>query len=96
MPATNDPELSVTGWAYTVTEHIADGRPPYLIEVPYSVSTLDLATVPAATSNPSLQVLTGIYATDIGVTVASQAAVATSQGTADALQFYTADVNGAV
>ena len=46
LPSTNDPELSVTGWAYSVTEHIPDGRPPYLLEVPYSAGTIDLATAP--------------------------------------------------
>lgn len=56
VPSTNDPDLSVTGWAYLVTEHIPDARSPYLIEVPYSVASIDLATVSAATSNPSTQV----------------------------------------
>lgn len=69
LPATNDPDLSVTGWTYTVTEHMDNGRSPYQIEVPYTVSTLDLATVPVATPNPSVPSSTALHLSDVGVVV---------------------------
>jgi hypothetical protein len=78
IPSTNDPGLNTTGWAYTVTEHINDGRAPFLLQVPYSVNSIDLPTAPNAVNSASLPVLTGIYATDIGVTVAAQSAVVTA------------------
>jgi hypothetical protein len=83
LPATNDPDLDVTGWAYTVTEHITNGRPPFLLEVPYSVNTLDLTTAPHAINAPALPAKTGLYATDLGVTVAAQADLAAKANTAD-------------
>jgi hypothetical protein len=86
VPSTNDPDLSVTGWAYQVTEHMENGRGPYLIEVPYSVATLDLATATPATPNPSVPVNSPLHTTDIGVTVASQAAVVAAQASADNLR----------
>lgn len=66
VPATNDPDLSVTGWGYLVTEHINDGRPPFLIEVPYTAGAINLATVTPAVPSPSVPVLTGLYTSDIG------------------------------
>lgn len=66
IPSTDDPDLSVTGWAYLVTEHVADARPPYLIEVPYASGAINLATVTPAVPSPSVPVLTGIYASDVG------------------------------
>lgn len=75
LPSTNDPDLNVTGWTYTVTEHMDNGRGPYEIEVPYSVTTLDLATVPHATPNPSVPSSTALYLTDVGVIVAAQSSV---------------------
>jgi hypothetical protein len=75
LPATDDPDLSVTGWTYRVVEHIKDGRAPYLIEVPYGAASLDLATVVPAVSSPSV-VATALTRNDIGVSVASEAAAA--------------------
>jgi hypothetical protein len=72
LPATDDPDLDVTGWTYTVTEHIADaGRPPFQIEVPYSATSIDLSTVAPAVSLP-VAVQTALTRYDIGVTVASE------------------------
>ena len=48
LPATNDPDLSVTGWGYTVTENIPNGRPRFVIEAPYSGGPINLITVPTA------------------------------------------------
>ena len=76
----------MTGWTYTVTEHIRDGRAPFTIEVPYTETQIDLATYPIATTNLQAPVQTGIYATGIGVTVASQAAVENAQTTAENAQ----------
>lgn len=59
LPATDDPGLSITGWAYSVVEGIPGGRPPYLLEVPYDSGGIDLSTIPAATNNPSLPILRG-------------------------------------
>jgi len=76
LPATDDPDLDVTGWTYTVTEHIADaGRPPFQIEVPYSATSLDLSTVAPAMSQP-VAVQSALTRYDIGVTVASESAAA--------------------
>lgn len=61
VPSTTDPDLSATGWAYLVTEHMPNGRPPYLLEVPHTASTLDLASAPHATVGTVPQVTTGIY-----------------------------------
>lgn len=72
LPSTNDPDLSVTGWTYTVTEHMDNGRGPYQIEVPYTVSTLDLATIPVATPNPSAPSSSFLRLTDVGIIVAAQ------------------------
>ena len=50
IPATNDPDLSVTGWAYLVTEHLDEGggRPPFLLEVPYTSGSINLCTAAPA------------------------------------------------
>lgn len=45
LPSTNDPDLDVTGWAYTVHEHIVGGRDPYAIFVEFDGGPIDLATV---------------------------------------------------
>lgn len=83
LPSTNDPDLSVTGWTYTVTEHIRDGRDPFEIEVPYTETEIDLATYPTAVSAPVTGVLSELFVTDIGVTIASQGAVVAAQQSAD-------------
>jgi hypothetical protein len=78
LPATDDPDLDVIGWTYTVTEHVADaGRPPFQIEVPYSATSIDLSTVAPAVSLP-VAVQTALTRYDIGVTVASEAEAAKS------------------
>lgn len=75
LPSTNDPDLSVTGWTYTVMEHMDNGRGPYQIEVPYTVPTLDLATIPVATPNPSIPSESVLHLSDVGVVVAAQSSV---------------------
>lgn len=83
LPSTNDPDLSVTGWTYTVTEHMDNGRGPYQIEVPYTVTSLDLATIPIATPNPSAPSESILHLSDVGVIVAPQSfvtSVAASSG----------------
>lgn len=86
LPSTNDPDLSVTGWAYLVTEHLPDARPPFLLEVPYTVGTIDLATAPQAAPVLSQQVRTGLYSTDLGQSVAEQSAVVAAQASADLIR----------
>jgi len=83
LPATDDPDLDVTGWTYTVTEHVADaGRPPFPIEVPYSATSIDLSTVAPAVSLP-VAVQTALTRYDIGVTVAAESAAAKKADLAD-------------
>lgn len=61
LPATDDPGLSITGWAYTVTERVSGGgRPSYQLEVPYDSASIDLAEVDAAVNNPALPILRGM------------------------------------
>lgn len=76
IPATNDPDLNVTGWTYTVTEHMDNGRGPYQIEVPYTVGSLDLATVPFATPNPSVPSSAALHLSDVGTIVVGVPALA--------------------
>lgn len=47
LPASNDPDVTPTGWTYTVTENFAGGRSPYAITVPVAAkgTGVDLATV---------------------------------------------------
>ncbi|HEY4529151.1 MAG TPA: hypothetical protein VIG97_02295, partial [Luteimonas sp.] len=45
LPATNDPDLSVTDWAYTVTERFPGGRKPFMIFVEHDAGAIDLAAV---------------------------------------------------
>lgn len=45
LPSTNDPDLSVTGWVYTVTEHFPGGRKPFELAVDYEAVGIDLAAV---------------------------------------------------
>ena len=47
LPATDDPDLSPTGWTYEVTENVGPRPRAYSIEVPYNTpgATLDLADV---------------------------------------------------
>lgn len=48
LPATDDPDLSVTGWTYQVEEHFRGGRPAYRLAVPYNSAGIDLSTAPIA------------------------------------------------
>lgn len=75
VPSTNDPDLNVTGWAYTVTEHMDNGRPPYLLEVPYTIGSIDLATIPPAVNNPVDPVGSFLRTSDIGVIVSGDVAL---------------------
>jgi len=55
IPSTNDPDLNVTGWSYKVYENISPiGRVPYNIFVPYTSTTLDLATIAPVVPAPQL------------------------------------------
>jgi hypothetical protein len=47
LPSTDDPDLNVKDWTYTVFEEFEGGRPPYAIQVPYEKEDegIDLATV---------------------------------------------------
>lgn len=83
LPATNDPDLSPTGWTYTVRERTsASHRQNYLMVVPYDSAGIDLAdVVPAVPPDPVVMYLDS---SDIGVSIASQSAVEAAQ--ADATQ----------
>jgi hypothetical protein len=54
LASTNDPDLNITGWAYTVREGIPNGSPDYAIFVPYNSSGIDLATVTPVVPPPQL------------------------------------------
>lgn len=54
LPSTNDPDLSVTGWAYTVTENFPGGRVPYAIFIGYDSAGIDLASVVPVVPPPEL------------------------------------------
>ncbi|RZZ85696.1 glycosyl hydrolase family 28-related protein [Pseudoxanthomonas winnipegensis] len=45
LPASDDPDISPTGWAWLVREEFPGGRDPYYIFVPYTSASIDLATV---------------------------------------------------
>lgn len=81
LPATDDPDLSVRSWAYLVTEHIAEARGPYQIIVPFDGGPINLVTAPQSEGIGNAQ-SPMLRKTDIGVLVASQAAV--EQAAADA------------
>lgn len=83
LPSTNDPDLSVVGWAYTVIEDLEGGRAPYALLVPYNSSGIDLSDIDTGTPDP---VTTNPYLrqSDIGQTVASEQAVEDAQADADA------------
>lgn len=86
LPSTNDPDLSVTGWGYTVTENIPNGRPRFVIEAPYTGGAINLITVPVAQPVIQTPVSSALHTTDIGVTVASQTAMAAEQAFTAAVQ----------
>lgn len=76
LPATDDPDVTPTGWTYTVTENFASGnRAPYAIQVPYNspggrVSLASLAPVPPAVGDNQFVLLTDYNAkiNDLGRT----------------------------
>lgn len=62
VPASDDPDVTPTGWTYTVTENFAGARPAYSITVPVSAkgTGIDLSTVapaPAASTGNTAYVL---------------------------------------
>ena len=56
--ATDDPGLSITGWAYGHRRHF-QRRASASLEVPYDSTGIDLSTVDAAVNNPVLPILRG-------------------------------------
>lgn len=94
LPASDDPELSAVGWGYVVNEKFAGARAPFTIVVRYNADQVDLGTVideepePIPT-NPALRL------SDIGVSVASQAAVLAALSAADAAQTEATAAHGA-
>lgn len=54
LPSTNDPDLSVTGWAYTVTEDWVGGRKPYRMFVPYDAVSISIPEAAHAVPPPEL------------------------------------------
>ncbi len=70
-------------------------RAPYLLELPYGAITLDLSTAPHAVNNPATQVSTLLYASNIGTTVASQAAVTAASTAVTTLRSDLAATTGA-
>lgn len=45
LPATDDPDLAVTGWAYRVVERVPRGRDPFYIQVPHAGGPINMADV---------------------------------------------------
>lgn len=54
LPSTNDPDLSVDGWAYTVTEAWPGGRDPFAIFVPYDETAINLPDAAPVVPPPDL------------------------------------------
>lgn len=52
LPSTNDPDLTPTGWAWTVTEAVGDLRRTFSIIVPFDGPPIDLATVAPVVAPP--------------------------------------------
>ena len=87
LPATDDPDIAPTGWAYHVTEKIGRSEArAYFIHVPLAGGDIDLATAPQVV--PIDPMVAYLSSADIGVTVASQAAL---DGKATAAQGAKAD-----
>lgn len=60
LPATNDPDLSATGWEYTVTEFFPGGRKAYKLQVDHEAEGIDLsAPHPIAPPRPPVIHLAG-------------------------------------
>lgn len=87
LPATDDPDIAPTGWAYRVTEKIGRSEArAYFIHVPLAGGDIDLAT--ATQVVPIDPMATYLTSADIGVNVASQEAL---DGKATAAQGAKAD-----
>ena len=54
LPSTNDPDLNLTGWAYTVKESFPGGRDEYAIFVEHDSDGIDLATAAPVVPPPEL------------------------------------------
>lgn len=85
LPATDDPDIAPTGWAYRVTEKIGRSEArAYFIHVPLAGGDIDLAAAPQVVPiDPMAAYLTSA---DIGVNVASQAAATSLDARVDALE----------
>lgn len=54
LPSTNDPDLNMPGWAYTVREDWPRGRKPYQIFVPFDSAPINIPDVACAIPPPEL------------------------------------------
>ena len=52
LPSTHDPDLSVTGWTYTVQEDWPRGKKPYRIFVPHEADSINLPTLAPIVAPP--------------------------------------------
>lgn len=85
LPATDDPDIAPTGWAYRVTEKIGRSEArAYFIHVPLAGGDIDLATAPQVV--PIDPMVAYLSSADIGVNVASQAAATSLDARVDALE----------
>ena len=90
LPATDDPDIAPTGWAYRVTEKIGRSEArAYFIHVPLAGGDIDLATAPQVVPPENLVSYLGLPAVQAAqasaaAASASAAAAATSEGNAAA------------
>ena len=54
LPSTNDVDLSITGWAYKVTEQFIGGREPFFIDVPFDSPGFDIKDAAPLVPPPEL------------------------------------------
>lgn len=52
LPATNDPDVTPTGWTWTMTPNF-DGADPIMFALPTNLTTVDITTLAPALPNPS-------------------------------------------
>lgn len=78
LPSTNDPDLNITGWDYTVTETFvgATNRDPYGIRVPHDAASIDMATVEQVA--PATGMITAMGAKAVTLATEQAAAAAAS------------------
>lgn len=71
LPATDDPDISPTGWTYTVNERGVRGlhRDTYAIQVPHDSAGIDLATVAPA---DAVDEVTDLVTTDTPQTITAR------------------------